>query len=93
MQVNRRYFPEIILDNDEVYYQHLYGILESIDELASLEIIKTPTELHFRIAPSLPKYSEMLLKEILKLHNIFHIRLDISKSIKSSAIINYSIVL
>ena len=93
MQVNRRYFPEILLDNEENYFSHLYAIIDSVDELSSLEIVKTPTSYHFRLAPSMPRYSEMLLKEILKLHNIFKIRLDLSKSIKSSAVLSFSIEL
>ena len=93
MQVNRRYFPAILLDNDENYLQHLCGAIEAVDELSSLEIVKTPTSYHFRLAPSMPRYSEMLLKEILKLHNIFKIRLDLSKSIKSSAVLSFSIEL
>ena len=93
MQINRRFFPAILLDNEENYFAHLEGILSSVDELASLEIIKSPTAYHFRLAPSLPKYNDLLLGEILKLHNIFNIRLNISKSIKSSGIIAFQIEL
>ena len=93
MEINRRFFPAILLDNEEVYLAHLEGVLSSVDELASLEIVRSPVAYQFRLAPSLPKYSEMLLKEILKLHNIFNIRLDISKSIKSSGVIAFQIEL
>ena len=93
MQINRRFFPEITLDNDEIYFAYLEGVISSVDELASLEITKASTAYHFRLAPSLPKYSEMLLQEILKMHNIFKIRLDISKSIKSSGVIAFNIEL
>ena len=93
MQINRRFFPEILLDNEEVYFAHLEGVLSSVDELASLEIVKAPHAYHFRIAPSLPKYSEMLISEILKLHNVFKIRLDMSKSIKTSSVISFNIKL
>ena len=91
MQVSRRFFPAIILDNEENYLQHLFGVISSVDELSSLEITKAPKAYHFRLAPSAPKYSEMLLKEILKLHNQFHIRLDLSKSIKTSSVISFTI--
>jgi hypothetical protein len=91
MFVNRRLFPSISLDNDEIYLQYLNGVIESVDELASLEIVKGSNSYHFRLAPSLPKYNDMLLQEILKLNNLFHIRLDLSKSIKSSSTINFSI--
>ena len=93
MQINRRFFPAIILDNEEVYFAHLEGVLSSVDELASLEITKAPHSYHFRLAPSLPKYSEMLLQEILKLHNMFNIRLNLSKSIKTSGVISFEIEL
>jgi hypothetical protein len=36
-------------------------------------------------------YNEMLLQEILKLHNLFKIKLNLSKSIKSSATITFEI--
>ena len=91
MQIHRKHFPEVIPDNDMVYLAHLQGIIDSIDELSSMEITKKPTAYHFRIATSLPKYNNMLLEEILKLHNLFKIRLDLSKSIKSSATIVFEI--
>jgi hypothetical protein len=82
-----------MLDNEEMYFAHLEGIIDSIDELSIMEITKTPTSYHFRVAPSLPKYNPMLLEEILKFHNMFQIKLDLSKSIKASATINFQISL
>lgn len=93
MQINKKFFPPVMLDNEEIYFAHLEGIIDSIDELSIMEIVKTPTSYHFRLAPSLPKYNPMLLEEILKFHNMFHIKLDLSKSIKASATINFQIVL
>jgi hypothetical protein len=93
MKINKRFFPEILQDNEELYFVYLEGILSSVDEYASLEITKAPYAYHFRLAPSLPKYSEMLLQEILKLHTFFKIRLDLSKSIKTSGTITFSIEL
>ena len=93
MQINRKFFPVVMLDNEELYFAHLEGIIDSVDELAIMEITKTPTSYHFRLAPSLPKYNPMLLEEILKFHNMFQIKLDLSKSIKASATINFQIVL
>ena len=74
-------------DNEIAYFAHLEGIISSVDELSILEVTKNPSSYHFRLAASLPKYNNMLLEEILKLHNLFKIRLDLSKSIKSSATI------
>ena len=82
--VNFRYFEEVVPDNENVYYSYLIGIIESVDELSSVEITNNINGPHIRIAPSLPKYSNLLLEEIIKLHNVFHIHLDLSKSIKSS---------
>jgi hypothetical protein len=93
MVINKRFFPEVLLENEMAYFAHLEGILSSVDELASVEITKSPYSYHFRIAPSVPRYTNMLLQEILKFHNIFQIRLNLSKSIKTSGSIVYEIEL
>lgn len=93
MQLSKKFFPEIIPDNEEVYFQHLEGIIDSIDELSILEITKGLDSYTFRLVPSLPKYNNMLLEEILKFHNLFQIKLDLSKSIKASATISFQISL
>jgi hypothetical protein len=93
MQLSKKFFPEVMQDNETTYFAHLFGIIDSIDELSTLEITKNPNSYHFRLAPSLPKYNEMLLQEILKFHNMFQIRLSLSKSIKSSATITFEISL
>jgi len=91
MQINKKFFPEVMQDNETAYFAHLFGIIDSVDELSTLEITKNPHSYHFRLAASLPKYNNMLLEEILKLHNIFQIKLNLSKSIKSSATIVFEI--
>lgn len=91
MTISKRFFPEVMPDNETAYFAHLEGVINSVDELSTLEIIKNPHSYHFRLAPSLPKYNEMLLQEILKLHNIFQIKLNLSKSIKASATIVFEI--
>ena len=91
MQINRRFFPEVLPDNEIVYFAHLEGVISSVDELSTLEITKNPYSYHFRLAPSLPKYNEMHLQEILKFHNLFQIKLNLSKSIKTSATIVFEI--
>lgn len=93
MHVIKKYFPEVMGDNEMTYFNHLFGVIESVDELCSMEITKNPTAYHFRIATSVPKYNDMLLQEILKLHNLFNIKLNLSKSIKSSATIVFEIQL
>jgi hypothetical protein len=93
MKVVTKFIPDVIPDNDAVYLKYLIAIVESVDELCSMEITKTPHSYHFRIATSAPKYNDMLLQEILKLHNLFNIRLNLSKSIKTSATIVFDIEL
>jgi hypothetical protein len=91
MQINRKFFPEVMQDNEMNYFAHLEGLIDSIDELSSMEITKKPNAYHFRIATSLPKYNDMLLEELLKFHNMFHIKLNMSKSIRTSATIVFEI--
>jgi hypothetical protein len=91
MTISKRFFPEVMPDNELAYFAHLEGVINSVDELSTLEITKNPYSYRFRLAPSLPKYNEMLLQEILKLHNIFQIKLNLSKSIKASATIVFEI--
>lgn len=91
MQLYTRHFPKVMNDNELTYFNHLTGIIDSIDELSTLEVTKTPNSYHFRLVPSIPQYNTHLLEEILKFHNLFKIKLDLSKSIKSSATINFQI--
>jgi hypothetical protein len=93
MQINKKFFPEVMQDNELAYFAHLQGIIDSVDELATLEITRNPNSYHFRLAPSIPRYNEMLLEELLKFHNLLQIHLDLSKSIKSSATIVFDITL
>ena len=91
MQLSTKFFPKVMQDNETAYLSHLYGIIDSVDELSTLEITRNPTSYHFRLAPSLPKYNNMLLEELLKFHNMLQIQLNLSKSIKSSATIVFDI--
>ena len=91
MEVSRRGFPEIITDNDEVFLQHLCGVIEATDELSCMEISRTPHSYHFRIAPSIPMYVEPLIHAIVRLNNMFNIRLDMSKSMKASGTVTFDI--
>lgn len=93
MYIYRKGFNKITLDNEETYFSHLGAIIESVDECALVQVTKSQYKIKIRIAPSLPKYNEMLLEELLKFHNMFQIRLLLSKSIKSSATITFEISL
>jgi hypothetical protein len=91
MTVSKRFFSEVMPDNEIAYFAHLQGLIDSIDELSSMEITKNPHSYHFRIAPSVPMYTQLLLEELLKFHNLFGIKLQLSKSIKSSSTITFEI--
>jgi len=91
MEINRKHFPKLMQDNDEIFFASLIGVIESVDELCSLEITKLSDSYRFRIAASLPKYNNMLIEEILKFCNMFKIRVDMSKSIKTSSVITFEI--
>ena len=91
MEINRKHFPKIMQDNDEVFLAHLEGVISSVDELCSLEITKSLESYRFRIATSLPKYNNMVIEEILKFCNMFKLRIDMSKSIKTSSVITFEI--
>ena len=91
MYINRKFFPEVLRENEKAYFAHLEGVISSVDEYSSLQITKTSNAYLFRLAPSVPKYNDMLLEEILKLHNMFRIKLDLSKSIKSTGTIVFKI--
>ena len=70
MYIIKKYFPEVMADNELAYFAHLQGLIDSVDELCSMEITKKPHSYHFRLAPSVPKYTQMLLEELLKFHNM-----------------------
>jgi hypothetical protein len=36
MIVVRKHFPEIIPDNEQIYFEMLTGVIESVNELSSL---------------------------------------------------------
>lgn len=78
-------------DNEMSYFAHLEGLIDSVDELSTMEITKKPNAYQFRIATSVPKYNNMLIEELLKFHNMFNIKLNMSKSIKTSATIVFEI--
>ncbi len=90
MVINRT-FNFILQDNEENYLAHLENIISVVDELSHLEISKLGDSMKFRIATSLPRYNNILLEELLKFHNRLGLKLELSKSIKTSGFIEYSI--
>ena len=93
MEIVKKFFPKILSENDANYFAHLEGVISSIDELANVQIIKNPHSYQFRIAPSVPMYTQPLLQELLKFHNLYKIKLNLSKSIRTSSTIFFEIEL
>jgi hypothetical protein len=91
MEVHRKNFPEVMIDNDEIFIDSIIGITEAVDEFSSMEITNTGHSFNFRIAPSTNKYLEPILYEILKFSNMFGIHLDLSKSMKINSTINFEL--
>jgi hypothetical protein len=63
MEILRKFFPLILSENETTYFAQLEGIIGSVDELCSLQITRTAESFAFRIAPSHPKYNNMLIEE------------------------------
>lgn len=93
MEINKRNFPKILLENENKYFEYLFKCLEAVDDVCHLDIIKLGNLYRFRIAPSDYKHLELLIKEILRIHKLFNIQVVFSKSIKTSSVITYNIKL
>ena len=91
MVLEKKFFPNILRENEKTYFAHLEGIISSVDELCSLLITYTGEKYIFRLAPSHPKYMNMIIEELIKYHNLLHIRLEFSKSMKTTAIILFKL--
>lgn len=91
MVINRKGFLRILNDNTETYFKHLEGIICSIDVHASLELTKRIEGINVRISPSEPKFLFLLRKDIEQQHNILGLRMEYSKSMNSSGVINYNL--
>lgn len=90
MEVIAKFF-DILPENDKLYFAQLKGVIESTDELASMQITQTPYHYNFRIAPSLPKYTNNIINALTQFHNTLGLRLIFSKSIKTTGSINFKI--
>jgi len=91
MKIETRNFPSIMKDNDVRYLSFMEAILNSVDELASVEAVMQSNGVSVRLAPSHPKYNKSLLQAIKDAHYFLGLRVEFSKSIKTSKSINYLI--
>lgn len=93
MKMIKHGFTSILPDNEITYFSHLEGIVDSVDELASVEVHKNPQSYMFRIIPSTPEYAQPLLRSLLDFHTLLGIHLELSKSIKNNSTISFLIKL
>lgn len=90
MVIQTKYFG-ILSENDKLYFAQLKGVIESADELCVMEVTKSTYKYSFRLAPSLPKYTNNIIKVLTQYHNTLGVRLNFSKSIKTTGAINFTI--
>ncbi len=90
MEIHKKSFP-ILSENEKNYFAQLEGVLSSVDEFASLQITYTPSSYLFRLVPSVPGYINNIMESLTAYHSLLGIRLVFSKSIKTSATINFKI--
>jgi len=81
----------VISENEMTYLNHFQGLVNSSDELATVEIFKNPNTISCRIACSNPRYTQVVLKQILDFHTLLNIKLNLSKSIRATQTINFDI--
>lgn len=81
----------IIPDNEEQYFSILASVVESVDEFSTMIIQKNPRNYQFQITPSEAVYISSIISEINKLNNLCGLRADYSKSMKTSASIDFFI--
>lgn len=86
-------FPPILQDNDVFYLLHLQGIINSTDEYASVEATNKLSGVSVRVAPSTPEYSQHVLKALKDFHYSLSLRVEFSKSIRTTTTIEYQILL
>lgn len=91
MEIQKKFFPSILLDNEQNYFAQIEGVISSVDELCNVLITKKADCYDFRIATSLPMYNNMLIEELIKYHNLLNIRLELSKSIKSTGTVQFKV--
>jgi len=90
MKVYKKYIG-IIPDNEEKYFSTLSAVIESVDEFSIMVIQRNPRNYQFQITPSEAFYISAIIKEINKLNNLYGLKVDFSKSMKTSSSIDFVI--
>jgi len=92
VEVQTKFFG-ILTENEALYFAQLKGVVESVDEFSSLQLIKAPDHLNVRLSPSLPKYTNNIINALTQFHNTLGMRIAFSKSIKTTGAINFKLFL
>jgi len=88
MKVYRKYIG-VIPDNEERYFSMLSAVIESVDELSIMVIQRNPKDYRFQITPSEATFVPIIIKEINRLNNLYGLRVNFSKSMKSSCSVDF----
>lgn len=91
MQIQKLNFPPILQDNEEAYFRYLEGITSSVDDQASILLVKRSQGIGIRISPSSPGNFSNILEEMKKFHTLIGIQVDFSKSMKAGANVAFQI--
>lgn len=83
----------ILSENEYTYLAHFEGLINSCDEYATVEIFKNPLNINCRIACSNASYIQTVLSQLLSFHTLINIKLNLSKSIRTTQTINFEISL
>lgn len=91
MIVTTHNFPSIIPDNDAQYIYFLEAVLNSVDESCNAEVTDRLSSVGIRVSPSRPDYSQHILNAIKEFHYMLGVRVEFSKSIRSTSTIDFMI--
>jgi hypothetical protein len=91
MEIQRVNFPPIIADNEETYLTYMTGLIESVDQQASMMITRRTGGIIARISPSEFKLFSVILDVVKKFHTMLGIEVEFSKSMKAGNNITFNI--
>lgn len=90
MEIIKKGFS-ILPENDIAYFTLLEGVINSVDDLSTMEIRKNPDNYQFRIAISTAIGIPVLIETLNDLHTMLGIHLNYQKSMKTSCNIAFTI--
>lgn len=83
--------PAILLDNDAAYLEYVERTVLSIDDNASISVLRALNSIAWHIEPSHTQLKQPLLKGILKAHRDIGIFVTLSSTISASPYINFQL--